>query len=65
MNPIPVSKWESQGNVWPSQNGWYNMLRPENQREELVKAGVASFVNGRWVIFPDCTSSEDSGLQAA
>ena len=53
MNPVPLSMWESQGNVWPTVNSWYNLLRPENQREELVEAGVASFVNGRWVIFPD------------
>ncbi len=51
--PIPLSMWESQGNVWPTKSSWYNMLRPENQREKLVEAGVASFVNGRWVIFPD------------
>jgi len=52
-NPIPVSQWESQGNVWPTMHSWYNMLRPENLRYELVEAGVVSFVNGRWVIFPD------------
>ena len=52
-NPIPLSQWESQGNVWPTSNSWYNMLRPENLRDELIEAGVASFVNGRWVIFPD------------
>jgi hypothetical protein len=52
-NPIPLSCWESQGNVWPTVNGWYNMLRPENLRDDLINAGVASFVNGRWVIFPD------------
>ncbi len=52
-NPIPVSQWESQGNVWPTIHSWYNMLRPENLRDELVSAGVASFVNGRWVIFSD------------
>jgi len=44
-NPIPVSKWQCVGNVWPTANGWYNMLRPENQRNELVEADVASFVN--------------------
>ena len=52
-NPIPLSQWESQGNVWPTVHSWYNMLRPENLRNELVDAGVACFVNGRWVIFPD------------
>ena len=52
-SPIPVSLWESQGHVWPSVNGWYNMLRPENLRYELISAGVVSRVNGRWVIFPD------------
>jgi len=52
-NPIPLSHWESQGNVWPTVNGWYNMLRPENLRDELVDAGVACFVNGRWLIFPE------------
>jgi len=51
--PIPVSQWESQGIAWPTTHGWYNLLRPENQRDELIQAGVASFVNGRWVIFPD------------
>jgi hypothetical protein len=51
--PIPVSLWESQGHAYPTVNGWYNRLRPENQRDELVEAGVASFVNGRWLIFPD------------
>ena len=53
MNPIPLSQWESQGNVWPTVNGWYNKLRPENQRQKLVEAGVASFLDGRWLIFPD------------
>lgn len=53
VNPIPLSQWESQGNVWPTVNGWYNMLRPENKRHELVDAGVVSCVNGRWVIFAD------------
>ncbi len=52
-NPIPLSMWESQGNVWPTKGSWYNMLRPENLRDELVDAGVTCFVNGRWVIFPD------------
>ncbi len=52
-NPIPLSQWESQGNVWPTANSWYNMLRPENLRDQLVEAGVTCFVNGRWVIFPD------------
>ncbi len=41
MNPIPLSMWESQGNVWPTKSSWYNMLRPENLRNELVDAGVA------------------------
>jgi hypothetical protein len=53
MNPIPFSMWEDQGNVWPTRNSWYNMVRPENLRDELVDAGVVSFVAGRWVIFPD------------
>ena len=53
MNPLPLSKWESSGNVWPTKHAWYNMLRPDNLRDELVDAGVVSFVNGRWVIFPD------------
>ena len=53
MNPLPLSQWESAGNVWPTKNGWYNMLRPENLRDELVESGVVSFVDGRWVVFPD------------
>ena len=53
MNPVPFSMWEHQGNVWPTKNGWHNMVRPDNLRDELVEAGVVSFVNGRWVIFPD------------
>ena len=52
-NPVPLSMWESLGNVWPTKNSWYNMLRPENLRSELVSAGVCNKVNGRWVIFPD------------
>ena len=41
MNPIPLSKWESQGNVWPTRHSWYHMLRPENLRDELaVDAGA-------------------------
>ena len=51
--PVPISSWESLGNVWPTINGWYNMLRPENLRYELVSAGVVARVNGRWIIFPD------------
>ncbi len=53
MNPIPFSMWEDQGNVWQNKNSWYNMVSPENLRDELVDAGVVSFVAGRWVIFPD------------
>jgi len=53
MNPIPLSQWEVQGNVWPTINGWYNMLRPENLRDDLLDAGVVRRVNGRWLIFPD------------
>ena len=53
MNPIPLTKWQEQGNVWPTTNSWRHMLRPENLQDELVAFGVASFVNGRWVIFPD------------
>ena len=52
MNPIPVSEWENQGNVWPTANAWRHMLRPENLRDELTEAGVCNKVNGRWVIFP-------------
>ena len=57
MNPIPVSQWEAAGNVWPTKYSWQHMLRPENMRDELVNAGVAAFINGRWIIFPDkwCT----------
>ena len=51
--PVPVSRWESLGYVYPTTHGWYNLLRPENLRDDLVSAGVASFVNGRWLIFPD------------
>jgi hypothetical protein len=51
--PIPVSRWESLGYVYPTTHGWYNMLRPENLRHELVDAGVVSCVNSRWLIFPD------------
>ncbi|MCH9003838.1 MAG: hypothetical protein IH838_00980 [Proteobacteria bacterium] len=53
QNPIPLSKWEKVGNVWPTVHAWHNMLRPENLRNELVEAGVVAFVAGRWVIFPD------------
>ena len=52
-NPVPLSMWEAQGNVWPTKHSWYNMLRPGNLRDELVESSVVSFVNGRWVIFPD------------
>lgn len=53
LSPIPVSRWESLGYIWPTQSGWYNLLRPENLRDELVSAGVVVFVNGRWLVFPD------------
>ena len=53
MNPIPVSKWESQGNIWPTTYAWRHMLRPEVLRDELIEAGVCNKVNGRWIIFPD------------
>ena len=52
-NPIPLSLWEAQGNVWPTKHAWYHMLRPEKQRDQLIEAGVASFIGGRWLIFPD------------
>jgi len=53
QSPVPVARWQSLGHVYPTTHGWYNMLRPENQREELVEAGVVSCVNGRWLVFPD------------
>lgn len=53
MNPITIPEWQKQGNAWPTNHGWYNMLRPENLRDDLVEAGVARFVNGRWLLFPD------------
>lgn len=51
--PIPLTMWEAQGNVWPSRNGMYHMLRPGPLRDELIEAGVFNKVNGRWVIFPE------------
>ena len=68
MNPIPLSKWESSGNIWPTQVGWYNMLRPDGLRDELIAAGVVAKVNGRWIVFPDkwrefC--AKNHGLRAA
>jgi len=29
------------------------MLRPDKLRNELLDAGVAKKINGRWLIFPD------------
>ncbi len=52
-NPIPLSQWEIQGNVWPTKSAWYHMLRPEKLRNELLDAGVAKQINGRWLIFPE------------
>ena len=52
-NPVPLSQWESQGNVWPTANSWYDMLRPDKLRNELLDTGVAKKINGRWLIFPD------------
>ena len=52
-NPIPLSQWESQGNVWPTNAVWYDMLRPDKLRNELLDAGVAKKINGRWLIFPE------------
>lgn len=51
-NPIPLSQWAAQGNTYPTQNGWYNMLRPGGMREELIEAGVVTRVNNRWLINP-------------
>ena len=51
-NPIPLSQWEDQGNTYPTQNGWYNMLRPGDLRDELIDAGAVTRVNGRWLINP-------------
>ena len=68
MNPIPLSMWESQGNVWPTVNSWYNMLRPDVLRSELVEAGVVAKVNGRWLIFPEkwrTFCAQNHGLRAA
>lgn len=68
MDPIPLSLWESQGNVWPTVVAWYNMLRPDGLRDQLVEAGVVTKVNGRWLIWPDkwreyC--AKNHGLRAA
>ena len=65
---IPLSKWEDQGNVWPTQVGWYNMLRPDALRDELIESGVVTKVNGRWLIFPDewrTFCAKNHGLRAA
>ena len=51
-NPIPLSQWQKQGNTYPSQNGWYNMLRPGDLRDELFNTGVVTRVNGRYLINP-------------
>jgi len=51
--PVTIPGWQSLGPDYPTAHGWYNLLRPENQRDELVSAGVASFINGRWLIFPN------------
>ena len=53
ISAIPLSQWESQGNVWPTKSGWYHMLRPDKLRNELLDADVAKQINGRWIIFPD------------
>jgi len=53
LGPIPVSQWETLGFAYPTVYAWRNMLRPENMRNQLVEAGVARRVNGRWLIFPD------------
>ena len=51
-NPIPLSQWQAEGNTYPTQNGWYNMLRPGAMRDELIDAGVVTRVNGRYLIIP-------------
>ncbi|MCH7893834.1 MAG: transposase, partial [Proteobacteria bacterium] len=38
MNPIPVSEWESQGNIWPTTHAWRHMLRPEVLRSDVWEA---------------------------
>ena len=50
MKHIPISQWEKQGHIWPTASGWYNLLRPERKRDELIDAGVATWMHGRWVI---------------
>jgi len=52
-NPITISQWQAQGNAWPTANAWYDMLRPEKLRDELIEAGAITRINGRWLIFPD------------
>jgi hypothetical protein len=49
---IPLSRWV-QDNSGESLNSWYYRLRPENERQQLIDAGVIAFVFGRWRIFPD------------
>ena len=51
-NPIPISQWEEQGNTYPTQNGWYNMLRPGGMHDDLIAARAVTRVNGRWLINP-------------
>ena len=41
-NPIPISQWKEQGNTYPTDYGWYNMLRPGELRDELINAGVVT-----------------------
>jgi len=52
-NPIPISQWKEQGNTYPTHNGWYNMLRPGELRDDLISAGVVTRVNGRYLINPE------------
>ena len=51
--PIPLSQWSKSGFAYPTYHAWVRMLRPENQRQELIDAGVVRFVNNKWLIFPD------------
>lgn len=49
MRLIPLAEWP-QHHSYPTGHGWHNRLRPENERRELLEAGVVVKDGGRWLI---------------
>ena len=51
-HPCTFQEWLANGGGYPSKGVLYNWTRPSKTRDELMRAGVITRVNGRWLFNP-------------